>query len=782
MPDEPTRQQRDPRAPPWRLAEGQVFAGRYRAVRLLGRGGMGIVHEVEDLVLGERVALKILTAPGDRGAVERFRREVRVARRVTHPNVARIHDIGEHEEMHFLTMQLVDGGDLSSLLAARRALPWPRAVSLLLSVARALGAAHAASVVHRDLKPSNVLVDRSGLVVLSDFGLARAIHEDVLASVAGAAMVGTLVYMAPEQVIGEPVDARADVYALGLLAYELLTGVPPFEEKTPMATAISRLHRPPPDPRSLAPTIPDELALLVLRCLARHRAARPADGNVVAHALASLAGDEHGAQEELVRSAEAALRARSVSLGSAGSGPRSTRSRDHTLLVSPLRYHGPAEHAALAATLGDQMSDLLARAPGLRIVSASVTERSASAVHVTLAADARVEGAVHVAGDRLRVSVRLLDGQLGAQLWSERFESELGDVFELEDRVGRRVVEALRVGLTTALHRGDAPVAAIQPYLRARRALMSTRFARLDEVVSQLERCLEQAPGFAPAIAAHASACLRAWFIPGASGARDWEASARESVARALEVAADLPESHLASAVLAAQDGDFRACRVALEDALEIAPTYAEALDYLGRVCLEAGRADAGLGHLRAAMDLEPTLDRGLADVMRHHELRGRRAEADALLARIEAGDEGLVYALRSRARLAAYRRDRDTLRALASRLVDPSDPELLLIGTYVRGCLGEVSIAGARATLEGMASATANRRFHAFLQQLLAEIAGSQGEGRDVLDAIAQAARGALVDVEWIERCPLLDEVRGEPAFEAARALVRERAAAAFR
>ncbi len=757
-----------------RLEPGELFARRYRIECLLGRGGMGAVYRVLDEVLAEPVALKVLSDPGGPGAIERFRREVRVARRVTHPNVARIHDIGEYGGVHYLTMQLIEGGDLSSLLSARQPLAPARAASLLLSIARALGAAHAVGVVHRDLKPANVLVDRSGLVSLSDFGLARAIDDDVFATLAGSPIVGTLFYMAPEQMIGEPIDARADVYALGLLAFELLTGRLPFRERTPMATALARVYRPPPDPRGIAPGIPDELALLVLRCMARDRAARPPDGNAVAQALVPFAADELGTQEELARSAEAAL------LGRSSSGLGSSRSREHVIAVAPLRYYGPEEHAALAGVLGDLITDLLARTRGLRVVGITLDESASSSAGRQ--PDARVDGTVHVVGERMRVGVRLLDAEAGVQLWSERFESEIADVFELEDRVGRRIVEALRVGLTTALHRGDAPIGAIQTYLRARRALMGSRYARIDEVVGLLERCLEEAPGFPPAIAAHASACLRAWFIPGASGSRDWEKASRESVLRALSSASELPESHLASAILAAQDGDFRACRLALEEALALAPTFAEALDYLGRLYLEAGRPAEGVAHLRAAMDLEPTMDHGFAELMRHHELHGRRAEAEAWLARIEERTDMLVYALRSRARIAAYRGDRGMLRRVAERLGEGHDPELRLIRTYTLGCLGEVRGASARAFLDELAATTANRRFHALLLQLEAEIAASQGEREQVLEAVSRAAEGALVDIEWMDRAPLLSLVRGDARFDAARAMVRQRADAAFR
>ena len=254
---------------------GRTIGERYEIIALLGTGGMGTVFRARDIELEEPVALKVLRRDLIEipGVVERFRREVKLARRVTHRNVARVFDIGEHEGDRFLTMELVEGEPLGGKIA-RGPVPWEEALRISLAIVEGLAAAHAAGVVHRDLKPDNILLAKDGRVVITDFGIARARFDegDPLRTVGAA--VGTPAYMAPEQV--EPdteVDARADIYSLGALMFELFTGRRAWPGDSPIAVAAARLVQPPPDPLAARPDLPHEFARLISRCLAR----KPAD-------------------------------------------------------------------------------------------------------------------------------------------------------------------------------------------------------------------------------------------------------------------------------------------------------------------------------------------------------------------------------------------------------------------------------------------------------------------------------------------------------------------------
>ncbi len=297
-----------------------VFAGRYRLLALVGTGGMGRVYRALDQQLGDIVALKVLRADlgADVGALERFVQEARLARRVTHRNVARTFDIGEHGGHRFLTMEYIEGASLGALLQAHGPLVESRVLALGRAILEGLAAAHEVGVVHRDLKPDNVLVAGDGRVVLTDFGIAR---DTAGAFQTHGRVMGTPAYMAPEQLEGvRDLDARVDVYAFGEIAYELLTGRPAWPGDSFAQIVSSRLVREPPDPRLVKP-VTDALARVVLRCLARRREDRFAD----ARATLTLPGTPRRA----VRSRRSLPRCRAAS-SARPEAPASRSSRSRT--------------------------------------------------------------------------------------------------------------------------------------------------------------------------------------------------------------------------------------------------------------------------------------------------------------------------------------------------------------------------------------------------------------------------------------------------------------------
>jgi tetratricopeptide (TPR) repeat protein len=253
-----------------------VSAGRYRITRFLAAGGMGEVYEAEDLIVGGTIALKTLrdelSASAD--AVDGLRREIALARKVTHANVCRLHDVGEHAGRVFLTMELLAGTTLAAHLATSGPLPVEELDRISAQLVTGLGALHAAGIVHGDFKTSNVmLVD--GRAVITDFGLARATTERDPQVTSDAALRGTPAYMAPEQVEGRPPTPASDIYALGVVLFELATGRVPFREDTALATATARLHKAPPDPRALRRNLPPRWRKTISSCLARDPARRP---------------------------------------------------------------------------------------------------------------------------------------------------------------------------------------------------------------------------------------------------------------------------------------------------------------------------------------------------------------------------------------------------------------------------------------------------------------------------------------------------------------------------
>ena len=263
-----------------RFAPGALIAERYRIVSLLGRGGMGEVFRADDLTLGQRVALKFLPESMiDRSMLERFRNEVRIARRISHPNVCRVYDIGETGDQVFLSMEYVDGEDLASLLRRVGRLPTDKALEIARKICAGLAAAHDKGVLHRDLKPSNIMLDARGEVLIMDFGLAGLVHEieDVRS--------GTPAYMAPEQLAGKEVTARSDIYALGLVFYELFTGKPAFEGKTHDEIMRVRREGPPRRPSSLVQDVDPAVEMVMLRCIEEEPENRPSSAVIISAAL-----------------------------------------------------------------------------------------------------------------------------------------------------------------------------------------------------------------------------------------------------------------------------------------------------------------------------------------------------------------------------------------------------------------------------------------------------------------------------------------------------------------
>jgi len=301
-----------------RFAPGILVAGRYQIVALLGRGGMGEVYRADDLSLGQSVALKFLPAAvNDEGTLERFRNEVRIARRISHPNVCRVYDIGQAEGLTFFSMEYVDGEDLASLRRRIGRLPGDKALEMARKICAGLAAAHDKGVLHRDLKPANIMLDGRGEVLIMDFGLAGIAHEieDIRS--------GTPAYMAPEQLAGEEVTTRSDIYALGLVLYEVFTGKAVFDGKTPEEVVRVRRDSTPSKPSTVVRDLDPAVERVILHCLEAEPENRPPSALAVAAALpggdplaaALAAGETPSPQVVAAAGGKAGLKPR-VALGS----------------------------------------------------------------------------------------------------------------------------------------------------------------------------------------------------------------------------------------------------------------------------------------------------------------------------------------------------------------------------------------------------------------------------------------------------------------------------------
>jgi len=256
------------------LVTGSTFAGRYQIIEELGKGGMGRVYKVHDTKIGEKIALKLIRPEAvlDRKAVERFSNELKLARKIRHKNICQVFDLGEDQGTRYITMEYIHGEDLKQLIRKVGRLSPGQAIGITRQVCDGLAEAHKLGVVHRDLKPQNIMIDEDGSARIMDFGIARSLSGK---GITGAGvMIGTPEYMSPEQVEGKETDPRSDIYSLGVILYEMVTGRVPFEGDTPFTIGVKHKSEPPQDPKELNVQIPEDLSRVILRCLEKDKAKR----------------------------------------------------------------------------------------------------------------------------------------------------------------------------------------------------------------------------------------------------------------------------------------------------------------------------------------------------------------------------------------------------------------------------------------------------------------------------------------------------------------------------
>lgn len=472
----------------------------------------------------------------------------------------------------------------------------------------------------------------------------------------------------------------------------------------------------------------------------------------------------------------------------------STSPGDRALAVLPFRFRGPAEDAHFADVLTDELVDLLSMTRGLRVSGSGATaayaeERDARKAGRELGVEAIVDGTVQRAGDRVRIAARLVTVSDGVQRWSERFDGKLEDVFDLQDRMAKRIAEALRVELITFTAQERAPAEVVEAYLRARSLASQPDLtgATLEQAIETYDACLQMYPTFPPGLAGRAMACVQRWFLPSSSdqGDRDWGAMAGQAVADALEHASHLAETHLAAARERVSRGDPVVAAHHLHTALEIAPTFAGAHDYLGFLQCEAGRSDEGVRHILLARELDPTLSVSLLSVLRALAMAGDDAAYERMLAEAKRDPKMPVFGLAFvEMRIAAWRGDLERVRATVPRLPPTGDnPAARLALLFRSTILGELTQDESFAEFEAVLTRIGNPRFRATCNQVAAEGFALLGRKDVALHYMrASDTDGVLVDADWFDRCPALEAIRDEPEFATLRNTVRLRADAIWR
>lgn len=779
------------------LSDGALFADRYRIVGILGRGGMGVVYRAIDLTLGEEVALKLVSGvvEGRSDVMTRFRQEVRLSRRVTHPNVIRVHDLGEQDQQLYMTMEVINGPTLRTILRNQMSLPLNRAIEIARTMATALSAAHAVGVIHRDLKPTNVLIDSTGRVVLTDFGIARFLYDDRGLT---DGIIGTMSYMAPEQMMNGLIDERTDLYSLGVVFHEMLLGVRP---SGPMEHIAARLSQ------ELA-KVPPRLAMLLMSCLAIDADLRPSSAAEFIAVLDTI----HAGTDDVTLDVDTTLVSHNKT-GPLAVTPRktippvpiveppspkvtippitppvpSTPPPPQKLAVLPCRYRGPAEHEYLADVLTDELVDAISRIRGLLVFGSGATERfrttrDPATIGQTLGAPVLIDGTVQAMGDRVRVAVRLVETSTGLQKLALQYDGRTSEIFEFQESVVRRVAEEMRVEIVNMAHADEVPSEAVDLYLEARRELRNPDPESTVQAVTFLDRAVDLAPSFGPALAAHAFACTRAWFLHMFGDRQAWYDRALTSVSRAGAYANHIAETHLAEGSFRANSGDYRAAAASLKRALEFAPGCPAVHEYIGMLQCEAGHIKKGLEHLELAAQLDPSRPLTWGNVARIRSLSGNRNGAIEALQRLEALErpDRFQASVVLRIRDALWHKDPEALdQSLLVLEASSNATNNVFFQMYVAVVQGYDDAIKPLARYPSELPTSVSPRFKMATYQWVTEALLAAKQQELALETLCSAATSVLVDLYWLEKCPLLGPLRDDYAFLESVRLTRERAAA---
>jgi len=709
----------------------KLIAERYRIVRWLGGGGMGRVYEAFDIELDEKIALKVLRSNLSELALERFRREVKLTRRIQHRNVARMFDIGEHAGEKFLTMELVEGEPLSRTPLP---LPWDALKELALQLCAGLDAAHATGVVHRDLKPDNVLIERgTNRAVITDFGIARS-GDDISVTQVGS-VLGTPRYMAPEQLQGLDVDARADLFSLGVMLYELATGGRPWVGDDAIVLAVQQATQP---PQPLRAHMPRAVIEVIERCLERERNRRPPSAGAIAEAI----GGAGRPSQPVVMPPPAAAPL---------PAPRAT-----TLAVLPFRCAPDEQH--LADWLHEDLADTLSTTPQLRVRPArTAAAGDPRAVGKELAVDHVVEGSVRRLPTGVRVAARLIGVADGFQIWSRRADYSEADVLGVGDRLAREITDALSTSLAEGTsERAPTDPRAVELYLRARAQLRRFWGDHAEAAVELLEQALAFAPESPEILGTYAYASVQAWVKNGDAPRLQ---RARKAVERGL--AANVADAQLAAGLLRLNEGDIEGGASALAAALARSPMSAVAHETVGRLMIEVDLVDAGVHHLVTATALDSARTQTIEiDLARTSALRGDWEAADRRVDQLLADPDPAIAQLGAmvQSRLMMWRGHFGEAARATDLLWKRFGSRSGWFTLLQRHLAGEPwDQAAWLELLDELVDPARPRRMMLVALQRCIEAAMSVGQTAPALDVLERTIALGLIDIVWLDRCPLL-------------------------
>jgi len=793
---------------------------RYRVGRLIGAGGMGEVYLAEDEVLRRKVALKLLPArfTQDQERVRRFQREARAVSALNHPNILTIYEIGHADSIHYIATEYIEGETLRERMASRR-LSIAEVLEISLGVAGALAAAHDAGIIHRDIKPENIMLRPDGYVKVLDFGLAK-LADDVIKDSATGAVMGTLIYISPEQARGQQPDARSDLYSLGAVIYEMLTGVPSVRGDNFLDLAIAIANERAQPPSASTPHIPPELDRIVLKALEKDREQRyPSARQLISdlrtlrqelefeNKLMTLDGrnstppqEEHPTARmtfptQLSSSSGKILKLRRV-LRNANLTTAAMigavvllaviavavvkngvfADRIGTVAVMPfVNVSRDPNVEYLSDGISDSIIDSLSQLPQLHVVARSTVFRYKGkavdplAVGRELQVRGIVTGELTQQGDRVLVRARLTDTKKGTQIWGEQYDRKVADVLSLQQELAQEISTQLRSRLTgeekKLLAKGTSEDSeAFQLYLKGR--YFANKYNDEEAIrrgIEYFNQAIERDPTYALAYTGIADAYynLSNLHMP----PREAMPRVREAAQRALALDDSLAAAHTSMALaLVWYDWNFVKGEEEFKRAIQLNPNDVDAHRFYGDFLAAMGRFDQAIAEKRRAEQLDPLSINASWDVGRALYYAGRYDEAIEQAKRTQELDRNFPYVYYLQAQIAFRRNQMPEALAQIKRALDLGGRNTLLIATW--GYMN--ARAGNRDEALRALDELRTRSPKYLLPLFLARIHTALGENDKAFDYLERVYADRSESIVWLKVDPTFEPLRKDPRFVA--------------
>ncbi len=574
------------------LTTGSTFADRYQIIEELGKGGMGKVYRAVDKKLKEEVALKLIKPEIalDKKTLERFQNELKLARKIRHSNVGGMYELLEDKGKHYITMEYVSGEDLKSFIQRSGQLAIGTTIRIAKQVCEGLAEAHKLGIVHRDLKPSNIMIDKEGDARIMDFGIAHSLEAKGITGT--GVMIGTPEYMSPEQVEGKETDKRSDIYSLGVILYEMVTGQVPFEGDTPFTIGMKHKNKIPQNPKEINSLIPDDLNRLILKCLEKDKSKR----FQAIEGLKSALNHVGEPTTEIIKEPK----------------------WENSIAVLPFVDLSPQkDQEYFCDGMSEELINSLSNIKNLKVVARTSAfsfkkkETDIRNIGKQLDVDTVLEGSIRKAGNRLRITAQLINVADGYHLWSEKYDRELDDVFAIQDEVALAIVDKLKLKLLgdekerlTKHHTDD--LGAYDLYSKGLFFWNWRTEKGLKKAIEYFQQAIHKDPGYALAyVGLSDSYVIMPEYV--SIDPLDAYEKAKEAVSRALEIDNTLAEAHASLAAYKMfHDFDWDGAKDEFKKAIDLNPSYAWSYYRFGICIVCNAQFDEAIDLIKKGLELDP--------------------------------------------------------------------------------------------------------------------------------------------------------------------------------